>query len=356
MIYPYATSLLGGPISTDPWPVLPPTNALLEAIFKRPRSPSEWKDRFAHWQRPASETEEAKIEAAARRIGIALRRSEFLPLRSWRIVKQGSYYNNTNVRTDSDMDLGVCLTDAYFSDGPSYDLPTMTELGREPLPFTFDQYRAHIAWCLEEEFGRSVVRIGKKAIHINKDALERIQVDVVPAYTYQLYSARTNPLGSRGIPHNGLALITSDGRRITNFPEQHYVNGCAKNDRTGRRYKRVARILKRLRNHLVDNPYIPADVQRRAKDTASFLIESLVYNCPDRLFGRAEIYDDVVAVLTHLNTMLNDPSDGQTLLTMPVWALWTEVNGIKSLFGTHQAWSVLDAIVFVEYARSYMEV
>jgi hypothetical protein len=72
-------------------------------------------------------------------------------------------------------------------------------------------------------------------------------------------------------PTEGIALITSDVRRITNFPRQHYDAGCAKNDRTGRRYKRVVRILKRLRNHMADNPAAPAHIQSRAKLTASAL-------------------------------------------------------------------------------------
>jgi hypothetical protein len=353
------STLLGGApfsLGVDVPSPSPPTNVLLDAIYKRPRSRTDWKDRFSHWQRPASETEEVKIEAAARRIALALRRSTFLPQRRWRVIKQGSYYNNTNVRTDSDMDLCVCLTDAFYTDGPSYDLPTMQELGYEPLPFTFEQYKMHLTWCLEEEFGRGAVRAGKKAIHVNKDTLEKIQVDVVPAFVYQLYGARSEPLAQRGAPHSGIALITTGGNRITNFPEQHYANGCAKNDRTGRRYKRVVRILKRLRNHISDNPYLSAETARRAKEVASFLIESLVYSCPDGLFGHPEIYDDVVAVLDHLKIMLNDPADGKTLLTMPVWALWTEVNGIKPLFIQQQAWNLSDVIAFVEFARAYMDV
>ena len=294
----YIASLLGG-LPALPTPAAPPLNLLLKELNRRPRSRSEWQARFSHWQRPASDTEEAKIDAVARRISVALRRSEFLPGRQWRVVKQGSYHNNTNVRNDSDMDLGVCLADAFFVDGPQNDFPSMAELRREPVPFQFDQYKSHIAWCLEEEFGREAVRTGKKAIHIHKDNHEKIHADVVPAYTFQIFGPRIGLGGSRSTLHNGIALVTAEGRRVTNFPDQHYVNGCAKNERTGRRYKRVTRILKRLRNHMAENSDAPDKVRFRAKNTPSFLIESLVYNCPDHLFGNSEIYDDVVAVLRH---------------------------------------------------------
>ena len=87
----------------------------------------------------------------------------------------------------------MCLTDAFFTDGPQYDLPTLAEFGREPLPFGFDWYKAHIAQCLEDEFGRGTVQIGKKAVHIHKNAEEKIQADVLPAFTYELYGARSGP-------------------------------------------------------------------------------------------------------------------------------------------------------------------
>jgi hypothetical protein len=80
---------------------------------------------------------------------------------------------------------------------------------------------------------------------------------------------------------------------------------------------------------MADHPDAPDKVRFRAEHTPSFLIESLVYNCPDHLFGNQEIYDDVVAVLRYLNAGLNDRSDGRTLLALPIWAFWYEVNGIK---------------------------
>ena len=326
----------------------------LADLTRKPRSRTEWEARFAHWQKPASDSEEQKIDAARRRVGRALGGSTFLPARRWTIIPQGSYHNNTNVRTDSDVDLCVCLNDAYFTDGPPTDVPTMAELGLEPLPFTFQDFKDHLAQCMREEYGVSSLEIGKKALHVHKDDTDRVSVDVVPAFVYRLYGMRQNLLMGRGAPREGIALITANGQRITNFPSQHYANGCAKNDRTHRRYKQVVRILKRLRNHMAENVDATPLVRSRAKDAASFLIESLVYNCPDTLFGHSSIHDDVVAVLNFLHQGLGDRSDGRTLLTLPAWALWVEVNGIKSLFGQGQVWTVQEAIEFVSLARSYM--
>jgi hypothetical protein len=335
----------------------PPYNylSMLSGLAQeKPRNRSEWETRFSHWQKPASGTEEQKIEAVASRIRSALARSKFLPARSWEIIKQGSYYNNTNVRTESDVDLCVCLTDAFFMDAPQGDWPTNSELEREPIPFQFDDFRKHIAWCLEQEFGASAVTPGKKALHLHKALNEKINADIVPAYAFQKFGTRTAAYFPRPLPDTGVALLSTENKRITNFPKQHYLNGCAKNDITGRRYKRVVRILKRLRSHMAENTTLASNSRQRAESTASYLIESLVYNCPDPAFGHAAIYDDVVAVLNFLSVGLHDTRDGTTLLTLPTWAFWHEVNGIKPLW-VDQVWTLTEAREFVVAARSYMD-
>lgn len=326
--------------------------ALLEAT-RKPRNRSEWEARFAFWQKPASETEEAQIASAAKRISRALGHSRDLAQRSWTIIEQGSYHNNTNTRAESDMDLCVCLTDAFFTDGPPGDVPTLTELAREPVPFKFEQYRAHIAWCLQQEFGAAAVTHGSKAVHLHKNDAERINADIVPAYRFERYGPRLAPLGHRGEPKLGVALLTRGGQRMTNFPEQHYRNGCAKNDLTARRYKRVVRILKRLRNHMAENPELPQELRAQVRATPSFLIESLVYNCRNELFRHTVIYDDVVAVLGHLSVALQDQLR-TSLLGLFAYDHWMEVNGVKPLFAAEQAWTVQSAAQFVAAARAYL--
>jgi len=337
-----------------PPPVSPQMNALL-ALLGKPRNRSEWEDRFATWQKPASDTEEERITATANRVSRAMRHSHDLPQRSWMIVRQGSHHNKTNTRAESDIDLCMCLTDAFFVDGPQNDWPTNTELGRVPIPFTFEQYRNHIAWCLQQEFGTAAVTIGKKAIHLHKNDADKIDADVVPAYVLQRYGPRVAPFWQRGVPEHGVAFLTSENRLTTNFPEQHYANGVAKNNRTGRRYKNVVRILKRMRNHIADNAEAPTAARNRARDTASFLIESLVYNCPDNLFGHSVIYDDVTAVLRYLSAGLNDRQSGNALISF-LRLTWMEVNGLKGLFAPGQAWSDTDAAEFVNVALAYMAV
>ncbi len=81
-----------------------------------------------------------------------------------------------------------------------------------------------------------------------------------------------------------------DSKKIYSFPDQHYANGVKKNDDTSRSYKSVVRILKNVRNKLVEDGKI-------AKDSiSSFFIESLVWNVPDSHFKESTFRKDVLSV------------------------------------------------------------
>ncbi len=320
---------------------------------QRPRSRSEWETRFNHWRRPESETGEAKIEAARRRVQKALARSHFLHGHQWEIIDQGSYNNNTNVRADSDVDLCVCLKNVFVCDGPWNDPPTREELGNVGIEFTYEYFRSEITSCLRSEYGWASVDEGKKAIHLHKNESERVSVDVVPAYTYRIYSPRLTPLGGRNIEHSGVVLWSSQGIQITNFPVQHEANGTAKNRRTGYRYKHVVRILKWMRNHMAENDTLSETIRTSAKQTPSFLIECLVYNCPDDAFRGSGVYDDVASVLRYLRAVFAEQS--RSLLGVKTRDYWNEVNGIKPLFHSDQVWTPETASAFVAAAIGYME-
>lgn len=67
---------------------------------------------------PASETEETKLERAIEAVKRALGNSNIILSDKYEIFGQGSYANNTNVRNNSDVDINVCYTAAYY-----YELP-----------------------------------------------------------------------------------------------------------------------------------------------------------------------------------------------------------------------------------------
>jgi hypothetical protein len=138
---------------------------------------------------------------------------------------------------------------------------------------------------------------------------------------------------------SGTELHPDSGGVIVNWPRQNYGNGVVKNNATGRRFKAVTRILKSLRNEMVENGH---DV---AAPIPSYLIECLVWNVPDARFGGNEFRDDVRSAIAFLwKETLSDGACGD----------WGEINDLKYLFWAGQPWSRDQVNKFLYAAWNYI--
>ena len=79
---------------------------------------ADWEDTFRRWAQPPSDAEETRCENTIKAIREAVARSPELKKRDVRAFVQGSYRNNTNVRRDSDVDVGVVCYDSLYSNLP----------------------------------------------------------------------------------------------------------------------------------------------------------------------------------------------------------------------------------------------
>lgn len=142
-------------------------------------------------------------------------------------------------------------------------------------------------------------------------------------------------------PHYGVALVPDNPLRnlVINYPTQHHDNGCAKNERTGKNYKGVARILKNLRVWMEEHGH------HSAKPITGFLLECLLYNVPDVLLIGPTWTALVTGSLAYLvqNTAW-DETCGK----------WTEVSGLKWLFSPEQKWTREQVHEFVRVALSFV--
>lgn len=302
---------------------------------------TEWDARFSAWSQPPGQTERDKSDNAVRAIRSAIEASAALAGRMVRVFPQGSYNNRTNVRAESDVDVCVCSSYSIFYDP---DVPP-AQVGLGPATYLFDQFREDVRAALVARFGAKGVTSGRKAFDIHENT-NRIAADAVPTFEFRSYV--------NGVPlHIGTAFM-ADGRRIVNFPQQHYDNGVAKNTATGRRFKAITRVLKRLRYEML-NDYAYAAA---ATGVQSFEIESMVWNVPDALLGGAThplfvslipdagIREQLKQVLRHLYA---------GTATDEAWVAWKEVNGIKPLFGAGQPWSREAARTFIFAVWTYAE-
>lgn len=319
-----------------------PLTWIVEAAIAGKRSRTSWNDRLWHWERPPSDNEEGKIARAA---GIAtgiVKGNAALTALGAQIRPQGSYYNNTNVRLEADMDLrvqlptlmvryaaGVSSTEADGALGYVSVGKTLPEMARE--------VRDQLAADCRRTFGDRNVTVGNKAVSVDGLDGSHADVDLVPAF--HLRYVVLNDHGGYGAL-NGVGITGVDGSETWNFPDQHHANGIAKRARTAHRFKKIVRAAKRLNYELCE---IGA-INRRLP---SFLVECLIYLVEDEHFLVEE--DDrfarLLRVLLRMNNLLSDESCVSSA---------HEINEIKYLFHQNQAWTTADARNFVSAAIARM--
>lgn len=290
----------------------------------------DWEALFTSWARAPSQTEQDRADNAETAIRNALAKSTSLASRSVLVLPQGSYRNRTTVRQDSDVDVCVMCTESIFFDLPEGTTPA--DFGITfPASYPYTEFKNDVHSALASHFGQVAVTRGRKAFDIHENTY-RVDADVLPAFRYKWYLRDRSHI-------SGIAFVPDGGSRIVNYPDQNYDNGVAKNNRTGRRFKAVVRILKHLRNEMEANGI------QVARPVPSFLIECLVWNVPDEGFAFDRYKDSVRWVLAHLfnNTMSDETCSN-----------WKETNAFKYIFHPSQRWTRPQANTFLDEAWNYI--
>jgi hypothetical protein len=292
---------------------------------------ANWEETLTSWAKGPSATEEEKCINAERAVKKAIEADSHLAAMDITVRAQGSYYCRTNVRQDSDVDVRVTLNSTFFADYPPGK--TRTDFGNNAGSISFPDYKNLVANALNSYFGEDSVTRGDKAFDIHQNTY-RIDADVVATLGYRWYTGRLNGDNSHHY-HTGVAFDCDAGKRVINWPEENHENGQEKHDATGRRYKKMVRILKRLRYVMQDENIVAA------KNIPSFLIECLVWNAPNDAFGHDTYREDIRAVLMHtFNDTLSDEKCHE----------WGEVNELKYLFRASQPWTREQAHDFLSAA------
>ncbi|WP_024939968.1 nucleotidyltransferase domain-containing protein [Xanthomonas arboricola] len=267
---------------------------------------AEWEACFGRWAQSPSKTETDKIEHSITAIKKALAARPALATVT-RAFVQGSYRNRVNVRQDSDVDIAVIYTGGtFFADYP--EGTTRETFGNLPGTYTYAQFKKDIGDALVGYFGPLHVTRGDKAFDVHETTY-RVDADVVPVFEHRRYQ-------NAGTYLSGTRLYSDKGVKIINWPDQHYANGNEKNNSTQRAYRKIARIVKKLRN-VMDDEGVP-----EAKPLKGFNVECLIWNVPDALFMHDTLFQDVTAALNYLSTQLS---------SMGACGEWGEVSDLKYL-------------------------
>lgn len=256
----------------------------------------------------------SKIQEDTNAYAIEMRNS--YSLRKVKLFIQGSYANNTNVRTQSDVDIAVVQEEVFitkFRDSSSSYPQSSTDYNFRDAPTPVKSFKDEVEECLKKKFGDSVER-KNKSIKINGNTYRK-DADSIPCRRYRDYRNDYEKKESNYVA--GIIITPDSGKTIINYPEQHIINGKKKNNDTNHYYKKMVRILKKMRYMMCDNGY-PI-----ASKVSSFGIESLLWNIPDDIFTMYTRYKySFNGILDYLYNHRNSMGS------------YKEANGINSLYPT----------------------
>lgn len=287
-------------------------------------------DKLAGWTGPSSPTEQDKQERTERMIREAVKEHAAFDSCDLGIYAKGSYANNTNVKSDSDVDIAVqCGEAMYWDVSPDGTHPLMSSY--EGI-WTPAKLRSELLAALRAKFPGQVDTSGSTAFRV-RSSTARVEADVVPCFDYRYYFSYDNY-------RDGAKVFKKDGSFLVNYSEQQLSKGRAKNIQTRQFYKQAVRIMKRVENAMV--------LDGEHREVPSFFVECLVYNCPDDVFLESIWTETIRRVILYIWNKLEGPeptNQDERLL---------EVSECKYLFGNGQAWNRKDGRDFVKAAWNYL--
>ncbi|UDK97045.1 nucleotidyltransferase [Lysinibacillus sphaericus] len=235
--------------------------------------------------------------------------------RKIKVFLQGSYANNTNVRTQSDVDIAVVEEDVfqttYRSGVNDSDYGFVTASSRVKT------FKDEVEEALKNKFGNDVER-RNKSIKINGNTYRK-DADGVPCRRHKDFSHdfSNNPMNYIG----GITIIADTGERIINYPEQHIKNGKEKNTETNHYYKKMVRIIKKMRYLMQQNGI------ESANKVSSFALESLLWNIPNAKYLEYKEYRKVYMFDSLVDYLYSN---------LIYLSTYKEANGIKNLCPTQE--------------------
>ncbi len=200
------------------------------------------------------------------------------PLTATEVFLQGSYKNDTNVYGDSDVDIVLCYTGAFYKDlsGLSPEDQRAYDAAAGPAAtYDFAAFKHDATRYIMRLYNN--VNIGKKALYIPGGNSGRRNVDVLIAYQLRRYYEFKSWQNQRYA--QGVCFFPAGGSLIENFPKLHSDNCTTKHQNTGSYFKPMVRIFKNMRNAMIGKGLLVDGV------APSYFIEGMLYNVPNDKFG-----------------------------------------------------------------------
>lgn len=193
------------------------------------------------------------------------------------VFLQGSYGNDTNIYSESDVDVVIRLDSCFQHDlnGLPQDQKDAFRAAHSDATYTHTDFKRDVLSQLQAKFSAHV-KPGDKAVKIAADGSRR-NADVLIAIQFRRYQRFIALDDQKYDP--GICFHTGSGTRIANYPKQHSANCTAKHQATNSWFKPLVRIVKNMREQLVADGVLASGI------APSYYIEGLLYNVPTEKFG-----------------------------------------------------------------------
>lgn len=205
--------------------------------------------------------------------------------KDFEVFLQGSYGNDTNIYSESDVDTVIQLNSIYGYDTNALPPDQLAAFQKvfSSATYTFGEFKTGVVTRLTNAFDAAYVTSGNKAIRIKPNGTRR-SADVVACYQYRRYIRFISLSDQEYVP--GVIFPTTTSGTIVNYPKRHSDNCTTKHQATSSWFKPTVRIFKNMRSKLVEEGIL-------TKDTApSYYIEGMLWNVPKDKFGTS--YDATV--------------------------------------------------------------
>jgi len=193
------------------------------------------------------------------------------PVKEVEVFLQGSYGNDTNVYGDSDVDIVLKHSAAFYHDTSSLapeELARFKSNYPNDADYGYPQFRVHAEdWITRLYNG---VQTGKKAVFVPGNNSRR-DADILVCQNFRRYNSTYDSY------HLGVAFFSGD-KRIENFPKQHSANITAKHQATNNNFKPMVRVFKNMRNAMIEKKLLADGV------APSYFIEGMLSNVPNDKF------------------------------------------------------------------------
>jgi hypothetical protein len=200
------------------------------------------------------------------------------PLADTAVFLQGSYKNDSNVYGDSDVDIVLCHTGAFYKDlsrlSPE-DRRAYDAVAAGTVNYGYVDFKRDATAYVTRLYNN--VNAGKKALYIPGGNSGRRNADVLIASRFRRYYEFKSWQTQRY--DEGVCFFPPGGSMIENFPKLHSDNCTTKHQSTKSYFKPMVRIFKNMRNTTIGKGLLQGGV------APSYFIEGMLYNVPDEQFG-----------------------------------------------------------------------